>query len=326
MTTDVSTTSHPDPPLGTRLVRGALTKTFGPPPIDSTVDVGDPGLTGPASPSWRVIGEPAAIAGGVRGLLVQLLHPLAMAGVYDHSAFRTDPLGRLQRTSAYVTTSTFGSVPEALSVAVRVRQVHQHVHGTAPDGRAYAADDPRLLVWVSVALTSSFLHAYQIWAPTPLSDADADQFVLEQSRIAALLDPTVPLETLLADADAHQALRDNTLALPLLDGGELPHTVAALHACLKSFLPELGVNQQAEAALRFLRRPPLPAGAQVGYQMLLTGALGSLDDPLARALELHWPKAARRAAVAMTRKALAGLRYAAGTSPTLLAATKRTGG
>ena len=312
-----------DLPLRTRVVRQALIRTFGPPPIDPHRDLGDPGLTGPHSPSWRVIGEPAAIAGGVRGLLMQLVHPMAMAGVYDHSAFQSDPLGRLQRTSAYVTTSTFGSVPEALQVAAIVRKVHLRVRGTAPDGRAYAADDPRLIVWVSVALTSSFLHAYQIWAPRPLSAADADQFVLEQARIAALLDPSVPVEAFLSDPSTHHALRDGQVPLPLLDTAALPRTVAELDACINSFIPELGVNRQAQAAISFLRRPPLGFGPQFGYQMLLAGALGSLSDPVADALELHWPKPVRRAAVGFTRQALRVLRYAAGPSPTLTAAQDR---
>lgn len=313
-------------PLRTRLVRQALIRTFGPPPIDANRDTGDPGLTGVGSPSWRVIGEPAAIAGGVRGLLVQLVHPMAMAGVHDHSAFETDPLGRLQRTSAYVTTSTFGSVPEALTVAAIVRKVHVRVRGVAPDGRNYAADDPRLIVWVSVALTSSFLHAYQIWAPKPLSDADADRFVFEQSRIAGLLDPKVDVEGFLADPSTHDALRNNDVALPLIDNGLLPTTVAELDACLAGFLPELGVNRQAQKAISFLRRPPLSFGAQFGYQMLLAGALGSLSDPVADALELHWPKPVKKLAVGFTRQALKGLRYAAGPSPTLTAAYERVDG
>lgn len=310
-------------PLRTRIVRKALIRTFGLPPIDPDRDLGDPGLTGPDSPSWRVIGEPAAIAGGVRGLLVQLVHPLAMAGVYDHSAFRTDPLGRLQRTSAYVTTSTFGSVPEALQVANIVRKVHVRVRGTAPDGRSYAADDPHLIVWVSVALTSSFLHAYQIWAPQPLSAAEADQFVLEQSRISSLLDPHVDLIPFLTDPSTHDALRRGAVPLPLLDSGQLPRTVEALDACVASFTAELGVNSQAQAAISFLRRPPLGFGPQFGYQMLLAGALGSLSDPVADALELHWPKPVRRIAVSFTRQALRVLRYTAGPSPTLMAANAR---
>lgn len=310
-------------PLRTRLVRKALIRTFGLPPIDPNRDLGDPGLTGPDSPSWRVIGEPAAIAGGIRGLLVQLVHPLAMAGVYDHSAFRTDPLGRLQRTSAYVTTSTFGSVPEALQVANIVRNVHLGVRGTAPDGRAYAADDPRLIVWVSVALTSSFLHAYQIWAPEPLTDAQADRFVFEQSRISSLLDPNVDLTPFLTDPSTHEGLRLGAVPLPLLDSGQLPSTVKELDACIASFTGELGVNSQAQAAIRFLRRPPLGFGPQFGYQMLLAGALGSLSDPVADAFELHWPKPVRQITVAFTRQALRVLRYTAGTSPTLTAAHAR---
>jgi hypothetical protein len=188
-------------------VRRVLTRMFGPPPFDPDRDPGDPGLTGPDSPSWRVIGEPAAIAGGIRGLLTQVSHPLAMAGVYDHSAFREDPLGRLQRTSAYVTTSAFGSTAEAIAIAGRVRAVHPRVVGTAPDGRPYRADDPRLLVWVSIALTSSFLATHRLWSPDVLTPAEEDRFVAEQSRIGALLDPEVDLRMLRDPESARRSAR-----------------------------------------------------------------------------------------------------------------------
>lgn len=305
-------------------VRRTLTRMFGPPPIDAARDRGDVGLTGPGSASWRVIGEPAAIAGGLRGLLVQVSHPLAMAGVADHSAFREDPLGRLQRTSAYVTVSTFGSTREALQVARRVRAVHPRVVGTAPDGRAYRADDPRLLTWVAIALTSSFLTADRLWAPFPVRGADADAFVLEQSRIAALLDPAVDLDVLLGDPDAQAELRAGRLPLPMLDDGTLPRSVAELEAVLASFDTELGVNHQGRDALRFLARPPIPTSARGGYQVLLAGAIGSLGPRLRAALELDRSPARSRRAVARAGAALGLMRLSTGPSPTLRAAEART--
>ena len=305
-------------------IRRVLTRLFGGPPFDPDVDPGDPGLTGPSSASWIVIGEPAAIAGGLRGLLVQVAHPLAMAGVHDHSAFRDDPLGRLQRTSAYVTTTTFGSTREALQVSRRVRAVHPRVHGTAPDGRTYRADDPRLLTWVSIALTSSFLAGHRLWAPTPLHPREEDAFVAQQSRIGALLDPRVDLEGLLADDAAQEDLRAGRVHLPMIADGTLPTSAADLDEVLASYHHELGINHQGREALAFLRRPPIPWAARGGYRSLLTGALGSLDPVQQRALEVRWPPAATRAAVAQAGAALATMRTLVGTSPSKRAAEQRT--
>jgi uncharacterized protein (DUF2236 family) len=315
----------PGLPVVRTAVRRVLTRMFGPPPFDPTRDIGDPGLTGPGSPSWRVIGEPAAIAGGIRGLLVQVSHPLAMAGVFDHSAFREDPLGRLQRTSAYVTCSTFGSVAEAVAVAGRVRAVHPKVVGTAPDGRPYRADDPRLLTWVSIALTSSFLAAHRLWAPDVLTPAEEDLFVAQQSRIGALLYPTVDLPHLRDDKAAQAAFRSGDLDadLRLIGEGLLPTSVQALDDVLASFLPELGVNHQGREALRFLRWPPIPVVARGGYQALFLGAIGSLTPQLRGALELDRTARIARLAVRQAGGVLRVMRFTTGTSPSMTAAHAR---
>ncbi len=315
----------PGLPVVRDAVRRVLTRMFGPPPFDPDRDPGDPGLTGPNSPSWRVIGEPAAIAGGIRGLLTQVSHPLAMAGVFDHSAFREDPLGRLQRTSAYVTTSAFGSTSEAIAVAGRVRAVHPRVVGTAPDGRPYRADDPRLLVWVSIALTSSFLTTHRLWSPDVLTPEEEDRFVAEQSRIGALLDPAVDLR-MLRDPEVREAFRTGALdgEFGLIGPDLLPLTVKELDAVLASFNDEIGINFQGREALAFLRWPPIPIVARGGYQSLLLGAIGSLSPELRRALELERSaplSPALRAQAAMTLKVM---RLTTGTSPSMRAAHERT--
>jgi uncharacterized protein (DUF2236 family) len=308
-------------PIARNAIRRILTRMFGPPPFDPDADPGDPGLTGPGSASWQVIGEPAAIAGGLRGLLVQLAHPLAMAGVHDHSAFRDDPLGRLQRTSAYVTTTTFGSTREALLVSRRVRGAHRRVVGTAPDGRSYRADDPRLLTWVSIALSSSFLAGHRIWAPYQLEDEDA--FVAQQSRISALLDPRVDLDELLRDATAQAELRAGRISLPMIEDGTLPLTVAQLDDVLAGFGADLGINHQGLEALTFLRKPPIPAVAKPGYRALLSGALGSIDPSIQAALEIRWSSIVSRAAVARAGATLSLMRAGVGTSPSKRAAELR---
>jgi uncharacterized protein (DUF2236 family) len=306
-----------------RLVRSGLAKVFGPPPFDPSADPGDPGLFGPGSATWRIIAEPAAIVGGVRALLVQLLHPRAMAGVHDHSSFRDDPLGRLHRTSAYVTTTTFGSTREALSVARVVRRAHIAVRGRTPDGMPYRASDPRLLTWVSVALTSSFLSCHRSYAPWALTPAQQDAFVDEQARAAALLDPRVDLDALAADPAALAALRRGELDLPLLAGGMLPRTAAELEACLASFGPELAVGAQAKEAFGFLRWPRLPAAVRAGYLPILAGALADLDPDQRVLLGLPRSRVVAAPVRAQTHALMAAFRMATGVSPSFRAATVR---
>lgn len=314
-------------PTGTpglrRVVRAGLARVFGPPPFDPHADPGDPGLFGPGSASWEVIAEPAAIVGGVRALLVQLLHPLAMAGVADHSAFRADPLGRLQRTSGYVTAITFGSTPEALGVSRDVRRVHRTVVGRAPGDRDYRADDPHLLTWVSTALTSSFLATDRAYSPRPVTGERADAFVAEQSRAAALLDRRVDLEAMAGDADALLALQRGDLDLPMLTGGDLPRTVDELQTALDAFRPSLAVNEQGREALHFLLWPDLPVPVRAAYLPLAAGALATVPPPLRGLLGVPTSRTLAAAARAQTRTLLTAMRLATGPSPSRAAADAR---
>lgn len=273
----------------------------------------DPGLCGPGSASWRIIAEPAAIAGGVRALLLQTMHPLAMAGVADHSRYADDPLARLRSTSAWVTTATFGTTAEVLDVSRMVRRAHRVVRGVAPDGRPYAAGDPPLLVWVSLALTSSFLAADRLWAPRPVSEADADAFVAEQSRLAALLDERVPLAPLARDPRAGERLRAGDVDLPLLS--DLPVTVDGLVDALDAVAPELAAGRQALDAVQFLRWPALPTTVRAAYLPLFTGAVGSLASWQRHMLGVPMGRLAARAAVAGAGNLLGLLRSAVGRSP-----------
>ena len=111
-------------------------------------------------PIRRVHGDSAMFVGGLRALLLQSLHPLAMAAVAGHSGYRGDPWGRLQRTSYFLAVTTFGRASDAQQAIARVRAIHERVTGTAPDGRPYAASDPHLLTWVHIAEADSFLSAY----------------------------------------------------------------------------------------------------------------------------------------------------------------------
>ncbi len=155
-----------------------------------TDPVGDKGLFGPDSPAWRVHSDPSMFVGGLCAILIQMLHPLAMAGVADHSNWVADPIKRLSRTASFVTATTFASTEVAEGVIQQVKLRHARVHGTAPDGRSYRADDPSLLCWVHTAQVSSFLRAHLLYHPDPISPSEQDRYFRETSEIARRLGAT----------------------------------------------------------------------------------------------------------------------------------------
>ena len=124
-------------------------------------------------PVRTVHADASMFVGGLRALLLQSLHPLAMAGVAEHSDYRGDPWGRLQRTSTFLAVTTFGTAADAQRAVDKVRGIHRRVHGVAPDGRAYSADDPHLLEWVHIAEVDSFLLAHRLYGAVPLTGAAA---------------------------------------------------------------------------------------------------------------------------------------------------------
>lgn len=146
------------------------------------------GLFGPGSAAWAVHGDVTTMmVGGVAALLLQMLHPAVLAGVWDHSDFRNDMLGRLRRTARFIATTTFGAKGDAEAVIDRVRRIHHHVHGHLPDGTPYTADDPRLLAWVHVTEATSFLDAWLRYGDPAMTRADQDRYFAEFARIALRL-------------------------------------------------------------------------------------------------------------------------------------------
>ncbi len=191
----------------------------------------DPGIFGPQSVTWRVHADPLLALGGLRALLLQALHPLAMAGVAAHSEFRADPWGRLVRTARYVGTVTYGTTADAHRAAARVRGLHRTVTGVEPvSNRAYSASDPELLTWVHVTEVDSFLTTARRGG-LALTDAEADRYVAEQAEAGALLG--VPPEL-------------------------APESVAQIEAYYARMRPELTVGAQAREAARFVMHPPMP--------------------------------------------------------------------
>jgi len=146
------------------------------------------GLFGPGAVAWRVHGDVTSMmVGGIAGLLLQMLHPAVLAGVWDHSNFRTDMHGRLRRTARFIALTTYGGRAEAEAMLARVRGIHDRVSGVLPDGTAYRANNPALLAWVHVTETVSFLAAWMRYAEPGMSGADQDRYFDEMARIGAAL-------------------------------------------------------------------------------------------------------------------------------------------
>jgi len=146
------------------------------------------GLFGPQSVTWRVHGDVTTMmVGGVAALLLQMLHPAVLAGVWDHSNFREDMLGRLRRTARFIALTSYGGRDEAEAAIDRVRKIHHQVSGTMPDGTPYTADDPALLAWVHVTEASCFLQAWIRYGEPGMSAADQDRYYAEVGAIAEAL-------------------------------------------------------------------------------------------------------------------------------------------
>lgn len=146
------------------------------------------GLFGPNSMAWRVHGDVTGmLVGGVSGLLLQMLHPAVLAGVWDHSNFRADMHGRLRRTARFIAVTTYGGGDEAEAAIERVRRIHHQVTGILPDGTPYAADDPELLAWVHVTEATSFLNGWLRYGEPGMSAADRDRYFAELAEVGARL-------------------------------------------------------------------------------------------------------------------------------------------
>ncbi|WP_420176764.1 oxygenase MpaB family protein [Luteococcus sp. OSA5] len=211
--------------------------------------------------------HPAMYAGGVCALFLQSLHPGPMAAVAQHDQYQSDPWGRLQRISNHIAITTYAPEPMVERQFALVRTVHERVSGLDRRGAPYRADDPELLRWVHDAETWSFLTAHQRWSATPLSGAEADEYV-----------------------------RQAALGGQRLGATGLPLTVAELEQQLEDFRPQLWCTPDALEVVEFLtHRAPLPALARPGYRMVIAGGRALLPGWARQMLELpDDPRTVRR--------------------------------
>jgi len=212
----------------------------------------DDGFFGPGSVTWRLTSDLSSPVAGLRALMVQALHPLAMAGVDQHSDWRSDPVGRLAATSSYLTIVSVGDKATAERVSQRVRRVHEHVRGVdTVTGQPYAAGDPALLLWVHAAFVDSNIAAAQLFG-SPLMAADADRYVAEMVAAAELVG--VPTDM-------------------------VPASVAELERYIESVRPILRATPAARESMAYLLDPPGldPDVAEI-WQDIREGTIASLPD------------------------------------------------
>jgi len=241
--------------------------------------------------TWAVIGDVATFVGGIRALLIQAAHQEVAAGVADHSRYQDDPLGRLSRTSAYVTATAFGAMPEVERAVEIVRRAHRPVKGKSHRMRAYSADDARHAAWVHNVLTDSFLVAYRFFGRDHLDEATADRFVGEQTAVGRLL-----------DADP------------------LPQTAQTLSDWVLNH-PDIGESPGMHTAVDFLRSPPLPLKIRPAYRVLFWAAAATVPAQIRDMLGVRRVPGAIIAGRTLTRF----LRWALGSSPSWYLALARVG-
>ena len=223
-------------------------------------DTTEPGWFEDDAPIRRVHSDASMFIGGLRALLFQSLHPRAMAGVAQHSDYRHDPWGRLQRTADFLAATTFGPASEAQHAVDIVHRVHRRVVGTTAQGERYAANDPHLLLWVHVAELDSFLAAHDRFGERPLIGDERDEYVRNSAVIARALGVTDP-----------------------------PSSESELRHQLRAFRPELGGTPEARDAARYLLiKPPLPAAGRAAYGLIAAGAVSLMPAWTRWPLRLPW--------------------------------------
>lgn len=277
-----------------------LTRIFRPLAIDPASlepkpdEFGDPGWFGPDSVAWKVHADGSLLIAGIAAFALQALHPLAMAGVAEHSAFAEDFLGRTQRTGNFVQGVVYGSSTEANRLCHMVHKIHGRVVGTAQDGRRYAANDPNLLHWVHITEYAAIAAANRRFGLRPMTRRQLDTYVGEVSRVG--------------------------IATGVIDP---PTNWDGINAALERHRPDLAVAEYGAAAISFLERPPIvPDVGQPVWNALWNGAVACLPPLAHDLLRLKMPSERE---LAVTRAILRALGGPGGSPPHLAAARKRLG-
>ena len=234
----------------------------------AVADEGDAGLFGPDAACWKVHGDfTSMMVGGVAALLLQMLHPRALAGVWDHSNFRDDRFGRLGRTARFIASTTYGTTEQALGQIAQVQVIHDRVSGVDADGAPYSANDPDLLTWIHVAEVSSFLKAYIRHRDPAFPGVEQDRYFAEVATIAERLGAC-----------------------------DVPKSRAAVEEYLRAVRPQLRFDARTrEVARALLAKPPRGTSGAAFFGLIFQAAEALLPDWAARMHGLHVQTASRPA-------------------------------
>lgn len=221
------------------------------------------------APIRKVHLDASMFIGGIRALLLQSLHPLAMTGVAQHSDYKNDPWGRLQRTADFLATTTFGPSSAAEQAIATVTAIHDRVSGITAEGVEYRANDPHLLAWVHVAEVDSFLRAHDRYGESRLEGKDRDLYIAQSGSIAARL-----------GADP------------------VPETEQGVADLLNEFRSELRATPEAREAARYLLiDPPLPASSKPAYSVIAAAGASLLPLWARKELRIPWFPVSERLAI-----------------------------
>lgn len=243
----------------------------------------DDSLFATGSPIWRVHGDVTSMmAGGVAALLMQMLHPSALSGIWEHSRFRDDMLGRLRRTARFIALTTYARRAEAEAAIAQVNAIHDQVTGVRPDGTDYSARDPRLLGWVHVTEATCFLAAWQRYGNAPLDAVEQDSYFADFAIIA---------EALGADP--------------------VPRTRADADRLIAAYRPDLAADERSTSVARLILDPPQsPLHLLPAQKMIGAAAIDLLPDWAARMHRLSVPLLARPAIRGSARGLAQTMRWA----------------
>lgn len=222
----------------------------GGPPVAFLEPPGDRGLFGPESIAWKVHADfISMMIGGISSLVLQALHPKALAGVWDHSSFRQDLKGRLGRTAFFIAATTYGSQEMAGNAISRVNQIHQKVTGFDEFNEPYRANDPNLLAWVHLTETRSFMRSYESYRSETLKSQQKDQYFAEMKILGEKL-----------------------------GANNLPNTYLSTEQTIKQYIPQLHYGDRAKTIIALLDHFPSNLSSKPFVKMISRAGFLNLPD------------------------------------------------
>jgi uncharacterized protein (DUF2236 family) len=241
----------------------------GGPPVAFLTPAGDRGLFGPESIAWKVHADfISMMIGGISSLIMQALHPQALAGVWDHSSFREDLKGRLGRTAFFIAATTYGSQDMALNIIEKVNRIHTKINGVDEFGKPYQASDPHLLAWVHLTETRSFMSAFESHRTELLSLSAKDQYFAEMKGLGERMGAI-----------------------------DLPASYAQTNQAIESYIPELHYGERAKSIIQLLEYFPSNLAAKPFVKLISRAGFLNLPDWVHPILDRPKPSALERIAV-----------------------------